>query len=71
MLGNARQLKNQVMGLAMDEEGLIPAALEAACRQRRAKLLYLTPTLQNPTTATMSLARREEIVAIARRHRYC
>ena len=68
MLGNARQLKNQVMGLAMDEEGLIPAALEAACRQRRAKLLYLTPTLQNPTTATMSLARREEIVAIARRH---
>lgn len=68
MLGNARQLKNQVVGLPLDEEGLIPAALDAACRQRRAKLLYLTPTLQNPTTATMSLARREAIVAIARRH---
>ena len=68
MLGNARQLKNQVVGLPMDEEGLIPAALDAACRQRRAKLLYLTPTLQNPTTAIMSLARREAIVAIARRH---
>ncbi len=68
MLGNARQLKNQVVGLAMDEEGLLPEALEAACRTRRAKLLYLTPTLQNPTTATMSLARREAIVAIARRH---
>ena len=68
MLGNARQLKNQVVGLAMDAEGLLPDALEAACRTRRAKLLYLTPTLQNPTTATMSLARREAIVAIARRH---
>lgn len=68
MLGNARQLKNQVVGLAMDEEGLLPEALDAACRTRRAKLLYLTPTLQNPTTATMSLARRDAIVAIARRH---
>ncbi len=68
MLGNARQLKNQVVGLAMDEEGLLPEALDAACRTRRAKLLYLTPTLQNPTTAIMSLARREAIVAIARRH---
>lgn len=68
MLGNARQLKNQVVGLAMDEEGLIPAALEAACRTRRAKLLYLTPTLQNPTTAIMSQARREAVVAIARHH---
>lgn len=68
MLGNARQLKNQVIGLAMDEEGLLPDALEAACRSRRARVLYLTPTLQNPTTATMSLARREAIVAVARRH---
>ncbi|MGY4027085.1 aminotransferase-like domain-containing protein [Aeromonas rivuli] len=68
LLGNARQLKNQVVGLAMDEEGLLPEALEAACRQRRAKLLYLTPTLQNPTTAIMSLARREAIIALARRH---
>lgn len=68
MLGNARQLKNQVIGLAMDEEGLLPDALEAACRSRRARVLYLTPTLQNPTTAIMSLARREAIVAVARRH---
>jgi len=68
MLGCARQLKNLVIGLAMDQEGLLPDALEAACRTRRARVLYLTPTLQNPTTAIMSLARREAIVAIARRH---
>ncbi|MFB2863856.1 PLP-dependent aminotransferase family protein [Aeromonas sp. MdU4] len=68
MLGSARQLKNKVVGLAMDDEGLLPDALEASCRTRRAKLLYLTPTLQNPTTAIMSPARREAIIAIARRH---
>ncbi len=55
-------------GAGDGRRGLLPDALEAACRTRRAKLLYLTPTLQNPTTATMSLARREAIVAIARRH---
>ena len=48
MLGNARQLKNQVVGLAMDEEGLLPEALDAACRTRRAKLLYLTPPCKTP-----------------------
>ncbi|PJG59122.1 PLP-dependent aminotransferase family protein [Aeromonas cavernicola] len=68
MLGTARQLKNQVVGVALDDEGIVPDALDATCRTRRAKLLYLTPTLQNPTTATMSLERRHAIVAIARRH---
>lgn len=55
-------------GVAMDEEGIIPGALDAACRQGGAKALYCVPTIQNPTTATMSLSRREAIVAVARRH---
>jgi DNA-binding transcriptional MocR family regulator len=32
------------------------------------RLLVINPTVHNPTTATMSLARREAIVALARRH---
>ena len=67
MLGNARQLKNQVVGLAMDEEGCCPRRWRRPAAPT-GPLLYLTPTLQNPTTATMSLARREAIIAIARRH---
>ncbi|MBK8158579.1 MAG: PLP-dependent aminotransferase family protein [Rhodospirillaceae bacterium] len=55
-------------GIAMDDEGMLPAALEAACAAGRAKLLYCVPTLHNPTTATMSEQRRHEIIAIARRH---
>ncbi len=55
-------------GIAMDDEGMLPSALEAACATGRAKLLYCVPTLHNPTTATMSEQRRHEIIAIARRH---
>lgn len=32
------------------------------------KLVYVTPTLHNPTTRTMSAARRQAIVAVCRRH---
>lgn len=55
-------------GIAMDDEGMMPEALEAACQNGRAKLLYCVPTLHNPTTATMSEQRRVKIIAIARRH---
>ncbi|MBS0334886.1 MAG: PLP-dependent aminotransferase family protein, partial [Proteobacteria bacterium] len=64
----AAHLGVEVVGLEMDREGIVPGALAAACREVGPKALCCTPTLQNPTTATMSLARREEIVAIARRH---
>jgi DNA-binding transcriptional MocR family regulator len=55
-------------GLALDDEGLLPEALAAACRADGARLLFVNPTAHNPTTATMSLARREAVVALARRH---
>jgi DNA-binding transcriptional MocR family regulator len=58
----------RIVGLEMDAEGLLPEAFEAACRRDAPKALYCTPTLNNPTTATMSLKRREAVVAIARRH---
>ena len=64
----AAQLGVRIEGVAMDAEGLLPDAFEAACRAHAPKALYCTPTLNNPTTATMSLARREAIVANARRH---
>lgn len=55
-------------GLAMDEEGVIPDAVDAACRAGPARLLCLVPTIQNPTAATMSAQRRRDIVAVARKH---
>jgi DNA-binding transcriptional MocR family regulator len=57
-----------LIGVAMDKEGAVPAAFEQLCREVGPKAFYCTPTLHNPTTATMSLERRLEIVRIARRH---
>jgi DNA-binding transcriptional MocR family regulator len=54
--------------VAIDGEGMIPADFEAACEMWRPRFVYTMPTLHNPTTATASLARRKEILAIARAH---
>jgi DNA-binding transcriptional MocR family regulator len=54
--------------VAIDEEGMVPEAFEAACQTWRPRFVYTMPTLHNPTTATASLARRQEIARIARAH---
>lgn len=68
----ARFAGYRLVGVAMDEEGMIPAALEEALKNRpkgvRSAILYIMPTMQNPTTATMSAARREAIAEICQRH---
>lgn len=58
------------VGVEMGENGITPAALEAAIAANpRAKLIYLIPTFQNPTGITTGLAARREIYEIAKRHR--
>lgn len=52
--------------LKMDAEGIIPAAFNELCKQETPAGIYLIPTLDNPTTAIMPDARRDEIIAIAR-----
>ncbi|MBP9951019.1 MAG: PLP-dependent aminotransferase family protein [Cypionkella sp.] len=64
----ARLARAEVVGIEMDTEGMRPDALEAACRKYGPQVLCLTPESQNPTTARMSLERRQAIVDIARRH---
>jgi DNA-binding transcriptional MocR family regulator len=56
-------------GIEIDAEGMIPEALAIALdgEQDGMKAVYLTPTLHNPSTATMGSARRQSIVDICRR----
>ncbi len=54
--------------VAMDGDGLLPEALDEACRGARAGVLYCMPTLHSPTTATMPEDRRRRIADVARRH---
>ncbi|MGV2101152.1 aminotransferase-like domain-containing protein [Rhizobium sp. 21-4511-3d] len=64
----AAQLRLNLSGLPMDEEGILPDALADACERLKPKALYLNPTLQNPLTLTIPERRREEIAAVARRY---
>ncbi len=64
----ARMLGLTLVPLESDDDGLAPEALERAARAGEARLLYIVPSLQNPTTATLPLARRTAIVETCRRH---
>jgi len=70
-LGVFQAAQAQVRHVAIDADGLVPAALEQAIIESagRAKFLYTIPTYQNPAGVTLSEARREEILDICERHR--
>lgn len=61
----AHQLGVNLVGLPMDEFGLVPEALREACKQKSVSVLYCIPVLHNPTTVTMPQQRVNEIAAIA------
>jgi DNA-binding transcriptional MocR family regulator len=56
----------RLVGVPMDADGILPDALDAACRRHAPKAVYLIPTIHNPTTATMPSARREKVAQIIR-----
>ncbi|HYE50116.1 MAG TPA: PLP-dependent aminotransferase family protein [Azospirillaceae bacterium] len=64
----AAQMGLRLEGLPMDAEGLLPDALEDACRRLSPRALYCVPTIQNPTAGTLSPGRRAAVAAIARAH---
>ncbi|THC43405.1 PLP-dependent aminotransferase family protein [Massilia sp. Mn16-1_5] len=63
----ATQFGRRIVAVAADENGMVPAMLEEACRRHQPGLVYLNPTLQNPTAITMPEGRRKELAAIAQR----
>lgn len=58
--------QGEYIGLAMDEEGMQTDALEAALRAGP-KFIYALPNFQNPSGVTLSLQRRQTLVAVADR----
>ena len=59
----------RLAGVAADEHGMRPDDLEKVAREHGARLVYLNPTLHNPTTLTMPETRRIDLIEIARRMR--
>jgi len=64
----AQQQKLVLRPLAMDDKGILPQAFDALCADKPPKAIYIIPTIDNPTTATLPEERRREIAAIARRY---
>ena len=58
----------RLSGVATDADGMIPEALDEACRTLAPKAVYCIPTIQNPTTVTMPPARREAVAEVVLRH---
>jgi len=63
----ATQFGRHIIVVEADKHGMIPEMLEQACLQHKPKLIYLNPTLQNPTTITIPELRRLELTGIAKR----
>ncbi len=71
LFGIAETLRIRLVPVAMDRAGLLPESLDRACRQRRVRALCTMPTVHNPLGIVLSMARRKQIVKIARRHNLC
>jgi DNA-binding transcriptional MocR family regulator len=64
----------QVVQVPMDDDGLVPEALDTALRSlraqgRAAKFLYTIPNFQNPAGVTLAVTRRVEIMRLCAEHR--
>ncbi|ANJ28478.1 PLP-dependent aminotransferase family protein [Agromyces aureus] len=75
-LSYARLAGHSVHGVPIDRQGMRPDLLDrmlaldarAGAHAGIRPVVYVTPTLQNPTGATMCASRRRELVRVARSH---
>ena len=55
-------------GVAIDDQGMLPDALNEIARKGLIRCVYLQPSVINPLGSMMGLERREALVEVARRH---
>ncbi len=68
-LNSLRSFNAHLVGVPMDDEGILTDRVEEILRSdRRAKMIYVIPTFQNPSGRVMSLARRKKLLELAERY---
>jgi 2-aminoadipate transaminase len=72
-LNQMRRFRADIRGVACDNDGMLPDALESAIEQalsegKRPKFIYTIPSFQNPLGWTMSLDRRKAMVALSQQY---
>lgn len=68
MITAATQLGRHLVAVASDDDGMLPDALAEAATREVARVVYLNPTLCNPTARTLPEARRIALAHVARKH---
>jgi GntR family transcriptional regulator/MocR family aminotransferase len=63
-----RSLNVHMLSIPVDEQGMQVGAIEATLTQKMPKLIYTTPTFQNPTGTCMSSQRRHELVILGNKN---
>jgi DNA-binding transcriptional MocR family regulator len=63
----ARRFHLRLVPVEQDQGGMLPEALDEACRLQPVRGVYVMPGCQNPTTARMPDHRRHELADVARR----
>jgi len=58
----------RIIGVPVDEDGMDVERVELLLARYRPRLIYTVSTYQNPTGATMSLERRERLLALAQQY---
>ncbi|HSR72128.1 MAG TPA: PLP-dependent aminotransferase family protein, partial [Kiloniellales bacterium] len=58
----------RLLGMVLDDEGIVPEALDEACRSHDVKALFVLPSCCNPTVTMVGAERRAALVEVARRH---
>jgi DNA-binding transcriptional MocR family regulator len=64
----ASQLGVRLQALPRDDDGPLPHAFETLCKSAKPGAFYCNPTLQNPSTLTLSTQRREALADVALRY---
>jgi len=54
----------------VDGEGIDVDAVEALCRRKKIRLLYIIPHHHNPTTVTLTPARRMQLLELAKKYQF-
>ncbi|WP_411678234.1 PLP-dependent aminotransferase family protein [Caproicibacter sp.] len=68
-LNTYRSYRAKLRGVPMESDGISLEGLEQALKEeKRAKFIYTIPNFQNPTGATMSLAKRHGMYELAKKY---
>lgn len=59
-----------IVAIGLDEQGMCIDELEAACRTKPIRAVYVTPHHQFPTTVTMPPERRIKLLSLAEEHKF-